>query len=89
MQAKRLPPGGTIGIICPSHVAEAQRYAPIAAAIKRLGFVVKFGANIQKDTYVYTDDFGHGTRHAILPIGANACLDADNQKMFMEFGGQK
>ena len=53
MQAKRLPPGGTIGIICPSHVAEAQRYAPIAAAIKRLGFVVKLGANIQKDTYGY------------------------------------
>jgi len=26
---------------------------------------------------VYTDDFGHGTRHGILPIGANAKLDAD------------
>lgn len=24
----------------------------------------------------YTDDFGHGTRHAILPIGARARLDA-------------
>ena len=30
---------------------------------------------------VYTDDFGHGTRHAILPIGVNAKLDADNQYM--------
>jgi len=27
---------------------------------------------------LYTDDFGHGTRHGILPIGVNAKLDADN-----------
>ena len=26
---------------------------------------------------VNTDDFGHGTRHAILPIGANAIFNAD------------
>ena len=30
---------------------------------------------------VYTDDFGHGRRHGILPIGVNAILDADNQKL--------
>lgn len=30
---------------------------------------------------VYTDDFGHGTKHAILPIGMNARLDADGQKL--------
>jgi muramoyltetrapeptide carboxypeptidase LdcA involved in peptidoglycan recycling len=30
---------------------------------------------------VYTDDFGHGTRHAILPIGMEAQLDADGQSM--------
>ena len=28
---------------------------------------------------VYTDDFGHGTRHGILPVGLKAQLDADNQ----------
>jgi len=28
---------------------------------------------------VYTDDFGHGAKHAIFPIGANAKLDADKQ----------
>ena len=28
---------------------------------------------------LYTDDFGHGTRHGILPIGMKASLDADKQ----------
>lgn len=28
---------------------------------------------------VYCDDFGHGKNHAILPIGAKAVLDAENQ----------
>jgi muramoyltetrapeptide carboxypeptidase len=28
---------------------------------------------------IHTDDFGHGTRHGILPIGVRAKLDADNQ----------
>ena len=30
---------------------------------------------------VYTDDFGHGTRHGILPIGVHAKLDADRQSL--------
>ena len=30
---------------------------------------------------VYCDDFGHGTNHAILPIGARVRLDADNRRM--------
>ena len=30
---------------------------------------------------VYTDDFGHGTKHAILPIGVNATLNADAQTL--------
>jgi len=30
---------------------------------------------------IYTDDFGHGTRHGILPIGARATLDAESQKI--------
>jgi muramoyltetrapeptide carboxypeptidase len=33
---------------------------------------------------VYTDDFGHGTRHAVLPIGVNARLDADNQTLIFK-----
>ena len=53
MRAKRLEPGGRIGIFCPSHVAEPARYGRITAAIERLGFGVKLGANVQKDTYGY------------------------------------
>jgi muramoyltetrapeptide carboxypeptidase len=30
---------------------------------------------------VYTDDFGHGTRHAIFPIGVDATLDATKQTL--------
>jgi len=51
--AKRMPRNGTIGIICPSHVADMERYAPGIAAIERLGFTVKLGDNIVKNTYGY------------------------------------
>ena len=54
MQAKRLPKGGAIGIICPCKVAEPNKYAPHTAAIRRLGYQVRLGANIYKDTYGYT-----------------------------------
>jgi len=30
---------------------------------------------------VYTDDFGHFTRHSILPIGVEAALDTDSQTL--------
>jgi muramoyltetrapeptide carboxypeptidase len=30
---------------------------------------------------VYCDDFGHGNRHAILPIGVHAALDTDTQRL--------
>lgn len=53
MQAKRLAFNGTIGIFCPSHVADMGRYAPALAAIERLGFKVKLSDNFQKDTYGY------------------------------------
>jgi muramoyltetrapeptide carboxypeptidase len=33
---------------------------------------------------IYTDDFGHGTRHGILPIGGCARLDADKQSLIFE-----
>ena len=199
MLANRIERGGTIGIFCPSHVADMERYAPGIAAIERLGFKVKLGANMFKATYgyaagaeeraedinaliadddvqivlfggyaslfglmlanqyfnydandkyllfledhekfsgvgavctyftligqsnfmqnvtglivgnyaenapedlmrffvrfgdnhnipvVYTDDFGHGAKHAILPIGARASLDADKQQLYFTY----
>ena len=53
MYAKRLPQNGTIGIFCPSHVGDTQRYAIIAATAERLSFTVKLGDNYTKDTYGY------------------------------------
>lgn len=57
MLAGRIPPklnkGGTIGIISPSHVADANRYAGLIAAIEGCGFRVKTGRNLYKSTYGY------------------------------------
>jgi hypothetical protein len=50
MQAKRIAKNGTIGIFCPSHIAEMERYDASISAMKRLWFNIKFGDNIQKDT---------------------------------------
>ena len=49
-----LKKGDTIGIISPSWVADRNDYAKYAEGIERLGFRVKFGRNIYKDTYRYT-----------------------------------
>lgn len=49
-----LKPGDTIGIISPSWVADKNDYEKYAKGIERLGFQIKFGKNIYKDTYRYT-----------------------------------
>ena len=46
--------GDTIGIISPSWVANKTDYEKYAKGIGSLGFQVKFGKNIYKDTYRYT-----------------------------------
>ena len=46
--------GDTIGIISPSWVADRKDYEKYAKGIERLGFQIKFGKNIYKDTYKYT-----------------------------------
>ena len=46
--------GDTIGIISPSWVADQSDYEKYAKGIEKLGFQVKFGRNIYKDTYRYT-----------------------------------
>lgn len=46
--------GDTIGIISPSWVANQDDYEKYAKGIESLGFQVKFGRNIYKDTYKYT-----------------------------------
>lgn len=54
MEGKRLSKGSTIGIFCPSHVANHQRYATQIAGIERMGYKVKLGENFYKDTWGYT-----------------------------------
>lgn len=46
--------GDTIGIISPSWVADQHDYEKFAQGIERLGFQVKLGRNIYKDTDRYT-----------------------------------
>ena len=53
MMAQRLSPGDTIGIVCPSHVADETYYRDVVATIEQKGFRVKLGANIYKNTYGY------------------------------------
>lgn len=46
--------GDVIGIISPSWVADKADYERYAKGIEELGFHVRFGKNIYKDTYKYT-----------------------------------
>ncbi|MCL2362941.1 MAG: LD-carboxypeptidase [Defluviitaleaceae bacterium] len=86
MQVKRLPPNGTIGIFCPSHVAIPERYAMQIAGIERMGFKVKHGDNFYKDTWGYAasareraDDFNaliaDDSVDAILFNGGNSAAE--------------
>lgn len=81
MQANRLPYNGTIGIFCPSHVADMERYALSIATMKRLGFNVKFGANIQKDTY------GYAASAEERAADLNALITDDSVQMILFSGG--
>jgi len=78
--ANRIGRGGTIGIFCPSHVADMERYAPGIAAIERLGFKVKLGANMFKATYGYAA----GAEERAEDINA---LIADDDVQIVLFGG--
>ncbi len=51
MKTKKIKSNGTIGIFCPSHVADFDRYERIRKNIERLGYKVMFGENMYKDTF--------------------------------------
>lgn len=51
MFAEKLKYGDTIGLISPSHVAEKESYANIITHLEQLGFKVKTGANLYKNTW--------------------------------------
>jgi len=81
MLAKRLSLGSTIGIFCPSHVADMERYAHSTAVLERLGFKIKFGANIQKDTY------GYAASAEERAADLNALVADDSVQMILFSGG--
>ena len=82
MYAKRLSKSGTIGIFCPSHVADMGRYTPIIAAIERLGFKVKFGENACKNTY------GYAASAEERAADLNALVADDSVQMILFSGGE-
>lgn len=53
MSIKKLCKDDVIGIVCPSHIASKERHIQNAAVIESLGFKVRFGANVYKNTYGY------------------------------------
>jgi muramoyltetrapeptide carboxypeptidase len=82
MIAKRLLKDGTIGVFCPSHIANMERYAPIIAAIERLGFNIKIGANVHKDTY------GYAASAEERAADLNALVADDSVQMVLFSGGE-
>ena len=51
--AELLKIGDTIGVISPSHIAGEADYQKIVKTLGSMGFRVKLGGNIFKDTYGY------------------------------------
>jgi len=80
MFAKRLSQGDTIGIICPSHIMEWSRYERIVDVIERLGFKVKFGDNVSKNT----DGYIASSEERASDLNA---MVADNSVKMVLFGG--
>lgn len=80
MIAEKLKKGDVIGIVCPSHIA-GEEYERIVRGVEQVGFRVKLGENIYKNTYGYlaseqerADDF-------------NSMLADDEVKMVLFSGG--
>ena len=53
MKIEKLGKGDTIGIVCPSHIADPERHRRSIRTLESLGFRVKLGANVYRDTYGY------------------------------------
>ena len=82
MQANRLPHNGTIGIFCPSHIADMERYTRIISVMENLGFKVKLGVNIEKNTY------GYAASAAERADDLNALVTDDAVHMVLFGGGE-
>ena len=93
--APKLLIGDAIGIICPSHVPDPARHKRSIAVLKSLGFEVKLGENVYKDTYGYTASAEERTADfnamvaddtVKIPIGSNVKFNADARTLeFMDY----
>lgn len=82
MLANRLTKEGTIGIVCPSHIAEVKQYERITTTLIRLGFNVKLGTNIYKNTYGYIASENERAKDF------NAMIADDDVQMILFGGGE-
>lgn len=82
MLANKLGKHGTIGIICPSHVADIQRYEIIVQQLEQLGYQVKLGENIQKAT------FGYAASGAERAADLNRFVADDQVELILFSGGE-
>ena len=81
MQAKKLPQNGTIGLFCPSHVADKESYVHIINAAERLGYKIKLGDNFYKNTY------GYAASAEERAADLNALVADDSVDMILFSGG--
>lgn len=79
---QRLVPGDTIGVVSPSHVAARERYQPMLEGLRRLGFRVKEGRNLYKDTY------GYLASEQERADDLNAMVQDDTVRMILFGGGE-
>ena len=82
MLADRMQRNGTVGVFCPSHVAETEKYAGRVAVLERLGYKVKLGGNIYKDTY------GYAASAEERAADLNALVSDDSVQMVLFGGGE-
>jgi muramoyltetrapeptide carboxypeptidase len=80
--APKLRAGDTIGIVCPSHVADPARHKRSIAVLVSLGFKVKVGENAYKDTY------GYAASAEERAADFNAMVADKNVKLVLFSGGE-
>jgi muramoyltetrapeptide carboxypeptidase len=82
IKPERLHIGDTIGIVCPSHVADPARLRRSASVLASLGFKVKIGENVYKDT------FGYCASAEERAADFNAMVSDEAIKMILFGGGE-
>ena len=82
MHVNKLKPNGTIGIICPSHIFELKNYSQAIDTLEKLGFKLKFGANVAKETY------GYAASAKERADDLNAMVSDDSIEMILFGGGE-